>query len=234
MEYLAVEFLILFLLALARRMQKQRICFVDGLGLLRLLRLLIVLLLGGLLFCLFGLLLHLHFVFEVNRDGHERAVFLQYALDAVLVREFIAVLVQIKRDHRAALRVIGIVHGKFHALFRFPVNGLCARLIGKRVDGHLMGYHEGAVKAETEMTDDLVFVGLVFVFFKEIRSSGKRYLVDVLFHFFGGHADTVIDKCEGLLLGIRANGNAPFVVLGKLRLADQRKLFQLRHGITAV
>ena len=45
------------------------------------------------------------------------------------------------------------------------------------------------------MTDDLIVIGLIFVFLDEIRCTGKRNLVDILLYFIGSNSKTVIDKC---------------------------------------
>ena len=114
------------------------------------------------------------------------------------------------------------------------MNGLRSLLIGKRINRNLMSYHERAVKTETEMTDDLVLIGFVLILLKEIRRAGKCNLVDVFLNLIGGHADSVINKGDRLLLRIGADRDLPLVVVRKLRLADQSKLFKLRHRITAV
>ena len=43
--------------------------------------------------------------------------------------------------------------------------GLAQLLIGKGINVHFICYHKSRVEAETEMSDDLVFVCFVLVFF---------------------------------------------------------------------
>ena len=48
------------------------------------------------------------------------------------------------------------------------------------------------------MTDDLVVVCLIFIFCDKICRAGKCDLVNVFLHLIRSHADTVIDKLDGL------------------------------------
>ena len=75
------------------------------------------------------------------------------------------------------------------------MNSGCVFLIGEGVDGHLVRYHECGIEAQTEMTDNLIVIGFIFVFLDEIRCTGKCNLVDIFFYFIGSHSKTVIDKC---------------------------------------
>ena len=59
---------------------------------------------------------------------------------------------------------------------------------------NFISYHKCGVESKTEMADDLIIVGFVFVFLEEISCSGKCNLVDIFFYFIGSHSETVIDK----------------------------------------
>ena len=65
-------------------------------------------------------------------------------------------------------------HGKFSAAVALPVNRHCSFLIGKSVDMDLIRNHECGIKAQAEMTDDLIVVGLVLIFLNEISPRRKR------------------------------------------------------------
>ena len=84
------------------------------------------------------------------------------------------------------------------------------------------------------MTDDLVFICLVLIFCQEILCTGKCDLVDILFHFLGGHTDTIILDGDGLVLGIDGNLNLILRILRLLVLAHQRQLFQLRDRVASI
>ena len=51
------------------------------------------------------------------------------------------------------------------------------------------------------MADDVV--GIVLVFFKEIRHAREGDLVDVLVNLFLRHADTMVADGDGTLVGIK-------------------------------
>ena len=76
---------------------------------------------------------------------------------------------------------------------RNPVNRLRARLIGQRFNLYTVGYHEGRVKSQTEMSDDSrAFFGFFLIFFQKFFRSGKGNLGDITLHLVLGHADSVI------------------------------------------
>ena len=72
------------------------------------------------------------------------------------------------------------------------------------------------------MSDDLIFIGLIFIFIQEILCAGKSNLVNVLLHFFLSHANAVI--CHGNSL-VRRVHNYLNLVLHILRL------FKLPHQL---
>ena len=89
---------------------------------------------------------------------------------------------------------------------------------------YFVRYHECGIEAQTEMSDNLVCVALVLVFFNEIRRAGECNLVDVFFHFVGGHAKTVILKGKGLFFRVDDYVNSRFVAFGKLVLSHHIQL----------
>ena len=112
--------------------------------------------------------------------------------------------------------------------------GFCILLIGKGIDGNLVGYHECGIETKSEMTYDLVIVCFILVFFNEIGSAGKCDLVDVLFHFVCGHSETVIGEGHRLLLGTYDYVDACFVIKRCFVLAHHFKFFQFRDGVASV
>ena len=104
------------------------------------------------------------------------------------------------------------------------MNGLCAFLIGKGIDGNLVRYHECGIETKSKMTYDLVIVCFILVFFNEIGSTGECNLVDVLFHLVRGHSETVIDESHGLLFRAYNNVHARFVIKGRLIFAHHFQL----------
>ena len=57
------------------------------------------------------------------------------------------------------------------------VPAVASFLIGEGIDVYLVRYHECGVEAQTEMADDLILVGFILVFFKEIGGAGESDLV---------------------------------------------------------
>ncbi len=74
------------------------------------------------------------------------------------------------------------------------------------------------------MTDDLILIGLVFIFVQEILGAGKCDLVDILIHFFLGHAQTVIRNRNGLVRRVHGHMDLILKILGLFKLAHKLQL----------
>ncbi len=61
-------------------------------------------------------------------------------------------------------------------------------LIRKRVNMHRIGNHERRIESKSEMTDDLVVVRLILIFFNEISRTRKCDLIDIFFDLVRSHA----------------------------------------------
>ena len=103
-----------------------------------------------------------------------------------------------QHDVRPALSFDSLLHRVFGVALTTPMHGFGVFLVRLREDFHLLRYHEGTIKAQTEMPDD--GFRLVFVFVHELLGAGERNLVDVLVHLLGGHADTVVSHGQRLLV----------------------------------
>ena len=99
---------------------------------------------------------------------------------------------------------------------------------------HVIRHHEGRIKAQSEMAYDLILIRLILVFLQEFRRSGKRDLGNVLLHFVGRHADSVIDKFQGFLLVIHDHLNVRLVALRQSIFPGPVQLLQLRNSVTGV
>ena len=108
------------------------------------------------------------------------------------------------------------------------------RLIGQRVDGHAVCDHESGVKAQAEMTDDLVIIGLVLILLQEILRAGKGDLVDVLVHLVLSHAETIVCEADAFLVGADLYLDRILFSLRLAEIADQGQLLQLRDRVAAV
>ena len=98
------------------------------------------------------------------------------------------------------------------------------RPVGAGVDGHLVRHHEGGVEAQAEMADDLVLVGLVFIFVQEILGAGKGDLVDVLLHLALGHAKSVVLHHDGAVLLVHRHRDLVVRIVRLLILAHEGQL----------
>ena len=79
---------------------------------------------------------------------------------------------------------------------------------------NLIGYHERRIEAQAEMSDYLIVIGLILIFFDKIGRSGKGYLSDVLLDLSLIHTDTGIDELHRLLLGIHDDLDLILEIIG--------------------
>ena len=110
----------------------------------------------------------------------------------------------------------------------------CTLFVGQSIDVYLISHHKCGIETKTEMTDDLVFVGLIFVLFQKLCSTGESDLCDVLFHLIRCHTETIIDKLHGLGLRIHNDLDLCLIIIRQLILAHHVQLFQLGDGIASV
>ena len=73
---------------------------------------------------------------------------------------------------------------------------------------NLICNHESGIEAQSEMTDNLVFIGFIFVFLQKISSTGEGNLVDIFFYLVSGHSKTVISEGKGFI--VRVDNNVDF------------------------
>ena len=89
---------------------------------------------------------------------------------------------------------------------------------------YFIRYHKCGIEAQTEMTDNLVVVCLIFIFCNKICRAGKCDLVDVFLHLIRSHTDTVIDKPDGLCIRINDNIHSGLVAFRKLVFSHHTQL----------
>ncbi len=251
-EYLVVELDVLVLCALGRFLAPKRMDLIHELRPLLDLQLcllgvlLAVGILGGLLrdllqhhiavlllICHDGLTV-LRQLGKINLHRHERTVLIDDGANFPLIVVLQAVIIQVQRDLCSMAFLAAFAHLIFRTAVAYPVHRLGILLIGKGINLHQICHHERGIEAQTEVSDDLVIVGLVLILLDEIRRTGEGDLVDVLFNLFLGHTDTVVAEGNGLLLRIHGHIHSALVILRLLPLADERQLLQLCHRIAGI
>ena len=184
MKYLAVEILVVLILALARHTCPERVRVIDRLRLFllrhsrgfltllsRFLHCLLVVFNPSLLSLFFALLRGIALILEEDRGGHEGAVFLEDLTDAVLIAELQAVIIEEEGDLRTGLSAIPFSDTVSRLPVALPVYRFCIRQIGKSIDVHLISDHKSRIKTEAEMADDLSGILLILIFFQECRCA---------------------------------------------------------------
>ena len=84
------------------------------------------------------------------------------------------------------------------------------------------------------MSDDLVITALVLVLLKEICSTRKCNLVNVLINLVLCHSDTVIGYFYSLFLRVDFNGHFSLIIIWKLIVSHHPELFELRDSVAGV
>ena len=95
-------------------------------------------------------------------------------------------------------------------------------------------YHECGIESQSEMTDDLISIGIIFIFFNKICGTRKSYLCNVFFYFFRCHTKAIIDELHGLILCADDHFHFSLVIIRHSVITDQCQLLQFRNGITSV
>ena len=168
---------------------------------------------------------------EAHGHGHELAVFLQQALDALALEELLAVVGDVENDIGTAVLALSIFDGELRTAVASPAHGLSAFLIGAGDDFHLLADHECRVEAQSEMADD--GVGRLLVFIEEVGNAREGNLVDVLVDFLGCHADASVADGKRLCLLVEGHANSQVAQLTLVVAAIGQRL-HLLCGIDGV
>ena len=84
------------------------------------------------------------------------------------------------------------------------------------------------------MSDNLLIICLVLIFFQKICRSGKGNLIDILFHFFCRHSQTIIGKGNRLFLRIDFHIDSCLVVVRKRGFTHKFQFLQFGNGIAPI
>ena len=155
-EYLSVKCLIFVVRAVLGHLGPKRMDIIDRLRYRLLMRLrysfafldclvcrFLVFLNQALLFVFGAFLRVFSGIFQINSHRHERAVFFQDFAYPVFIAEFIAAVIEEKRNLRSDFRAASVVNRIFRTAVALPMHRFRIRKVGKRVDVHLVRYHEG-------------------------------------------------------------------------------------------
>ena len=100
---------------------------------------------------------------ETDGHSHELAILVQQVLDALLLKELLAVVGNVEDDVGTTILALSIVDGELRASVTGPANSLGTFLIALGDNLHFLRNHEGRVEAQSEVTDDGICRILVFV-----------------------------------------------------------------------
>ena len=165
---------------------------------------------------------------------HKAAVALKHFTHAVFVRKLKAVLVQVQDNRCSDLFPVPVPHRVGGRTVALPVHSGRALLIAECVNLHIVGDHEYGIESKAEMTDNVILVRLVFIFFKECSRTGKRDLCNILFHLVSRHAKSGIRKADSLRFRIDYHVDGILMIIRILVLAHDLKLVQLRDRVTRI
>ena len=89
---------------------------------------------------------------------------------------------------------------------------------------HLIRHHERGIESQSEMSDNLVGIALVLIFFNKIGCAGESNLVDILFHLVRSHSQAVVGECQCLLLRIHHHVDTGLEAFGQCILTHHIQL----------
>ncbi len=126
-----------------------------------------------------------------------------------------------QRDDRADVLLVTIRQFVIRAAVAGPVYRLRILLIAQCVNVYLIGYHEGTVEAETEMSDNLIRIRLILILRNKICRTRERDLVDILINLLRCHTDTIIAELDRPLIRIHDDINPTLIIIRLRPLANQ-------------
>ena len=159
------------------------------------------------------------------------AVFGEQALQTRVFQEFLAIVVYIQDDVGTPVVTLCFFESKFRTTVATPFHGFGVVLVRTGDNFHLLGYHEGRVESQTEVTDN--GVGVVLVFFQEVVGTGEGNLVDVFVDFLGRHTQTTVADGDGtfVLVGFYADGQ---IAQFAFEFTGRSQCLQLLSGIHGI
>ena len=94
---------------------------------------------------------------NLDREWQETAIFFQQTFNPVMLQKFFAVFANMKDDIGTAFFAIMVFHLIFRIAIANPSDCLWRLLIRTSDDLYRVGHHEGRIKAQSKMTDDVCF-----------------------------------------------------------------------------
>ena len=262
-EHLAVEGLVFFIRAVVGMLAPERLCvrdadrtFVDldavsGRSDLNSLLLTVFIFL---LFCLrifmdtfdnhirilqFALIDRLIFLRRIgllqeDLDRHEAAVALQNLTHPVFVGKLKAVLIEMQGDRRTDVSPAAVFHCIGRRTVTLPVYRRRTLFVAECIDLNIIRDHEHRIETQAEMSDDIVFICLIFILLKEVGCSGKCDLRDVFLHLIRCHAQTGIAEGDRLCIRIHDNMDRVLMFIRILIFTHDLQFMQLGDRVTCV
>ena len=153
-------------------------------------------------FSLFGI--------QINVKRHKRAVFADQPANGIFLQKLFFFRRNVHYDFCSARLLFAIAERIRAVSVRFPMHARRTFFIRFREYFDVFRNHVSGIKPKPEMPDNSVAASF-FVFRYEIRRARKGDLCNIRFHFFGGHADSVIFYGKRFCLAIRRNGDFIFL-----------------------
>lgn len=115
-----------------------------------------------------------------------------------------------------------------------PVYRFRVREIAQGIDLNIIGNHEGGIETQSEMTDNIILIRLILVFLKECAGARESDLCNVLLYFRFCHAQTRINKLDGLLIRVHDHLDTVLMIVRILILPHNFELVQLGDRVASV
>ena len=100
---------------------------------------------------------------EENLYRHERTVFFQNLSHSIFICKFHTLFIQKQSDFCTDGSLIAILHIILCAAVTFPMYRNSPFFIRQRVNVHFVCYHKCRIESQTKMSNDLIFVGFIFI-----------------------------------------------------------------------
>ena len=178
------------------------------------------------------------FKLHLDRIPNIGRVFFDELRQAILLKILAVVLVlrivfELQNDVRAVRVALRSGDGETLRAFTLPLVGFLGAVCAAN-DGNALCDHEGGIKADAELTDDLGLLLVHRVFFFKAERAAVRDRAEVLHKLFPRHAAAVVGDRQCTVRFIRVDLDTEVACIHSCRAIGQRAVIELVDRIAGV
>ena len=108
---------------------------------------------------------------QENLGRHEGAILLQHLTCTIFIGKLQTFFIQKQGNLSTDCSTVTSLHLIACTTITFPVYRFCTFLIRQSINMYFICYHKCGIESQSKMTDDLISIGIIFIFFNKICST---------------------------------------------------------------